>query len=298
MSWISLSIFAVIFFSIANVFDKFLVSKKFKNIYSFAVIINIVYLIFFAIVGYFIRKTFILNQGLYWTIAASLAYFVMWIFWWKGLTTGEVSRVVAIFFTSPIFSALLAVIFLGESLSSLKWLAIFFIVVGGILSGWEAKKGKLKTFNKAYIFALLAAVFASLGNVISKQAMVYWTPMTVQTAGYLMALPLYLLFLFNKQVAEEAKKTFSSLRSFLLMFLRGLLGFLAISAFELSIGAGSVSLVVALNGTQPMLILIFSTLLSIFAPKIIKEDTSRQALFTKAIAIILIISGAIIISLF
>ena len=97
MSWIFYSIVAVNFFSITNIFDKYVVSKKYKSIYSFAVVINIVYLLFFSIMGFFIRDTFILNQGLFWTAVSSLAFFLMWIFWWKALTTGEVSRAIAIF---------------------------------------------------------------------------------------------------------------------------------------------------------------------------------------------------------
>lgn len=297
MSWILYTILTVIFFSISNVFDKIFISKKYKNIYSFAVVINIIYLIFFSIVGYFIKDTFIFNQGLYWTVAAALCYFGMWICWWKGLTTGEVSRVIAIFFTSPIFNALLAIIFLKETLSPLKWLAIFSIVAGAVLSTYEEKKSKLG-FNKAYIFALFAAIFASVGNVLSKQAMVYWTPMTVQVVGYLATLPLFLLFLINKQVAQETKQTFTKLKSFMLVFVRGFIGFLAIAAFQLAVGAGPVSLVVALNGTQPMMIFIISTLISFFAPKIIKEELTKRALFTKSAAIVLIVTGAIIISLF
>ncbi|MBI5126868.1 EamA family transporter [Candidatus Roizmanbacteria bacterium] len=296
MSWIFYTFLAVNFFSITNVFDKYFVSKKYKSIYSFAVVINIVYLIFFAIVAFFIRNSFILNLGLLWTFIASMAYFLMWIFWWKALTTGEVSRVIAIFFTNPIFNALLAVFFLKESLSVFKWLAIILIVVGAIMSTWEGKKAK-QGINRAYIFALLAALFSSIGNVLSKQAMLYWQPLTVQVVGYLVALPLFLLLLVNKQVSIEAKKTFTNFRSFLLILLRGFMGFLAICSFTLSVGAGPVSLVVALNGTQPLLILVYSTLISRFFPKYIKEEISKSVLLFKAVAILLIASGAVIISL-
>ncbi len=295
MSWILYTFFAVNFFSVANIFDKYFVSKKYKSIYSFAVILNIFYLVFFIIMGFFIRKTFVLNAGLFWTVMASLSYYAMWIFWWKGLATGEVSRVIAIFFTSPIFNALMAVIFLKESLSVLKWLAIFLIVIGAILSSWEGKKSK-KGFNIAYVFALISAVFASAGNVLSKQAMVYWPALTVQVVGYSVALPLYLLLLLNKQVLEETKKTFTNIRLSSFIFFRSFIGFLANCSFTLSLGVGPASLVVALNGAQPMVILIYSTLITLFYPRFLKEDISKKALFLKTFAIVLIIIGAIIIS--
>jgi len=63
-----------------------------------------------------------------------------------------------------------------------------------------------------------------------------------------------------------------------------------------AVGAGPVSLVVTINNTAPFLVFVYSTAVSFFWPKIIKEELSKQALFTKAIAIIMIVAGAVIIS--
>ena len=295
MSWITYTFFAVNLFAITNIFDKFFVSKKYKSIYSFAVVINILYLIFFGVTGFFIRDTFVPNQGFLWTILASAAYYFMWIFWWKSLTSGEVSRMSAIFFTNPLFGALLSVIFLGEVLTGVKWMAIVAIVLGAVLSTWESKKTG-KGVNRGYVFVLLATVCSAIGNVLSKQAMVYWPALTVQVAGFMVALPFYLMFMKNKQVYTEVRKTFSDFKALSLVFLRSFLGFLAICSFMLSIGVGPVSLVSALNGAQPLVILLYTVLISIFFPKIIKEEISKKIIFVKAIAVILIVIGAIIIT--
>lgn len=295
MSWITYTFFAVNFFAITNIFDKFFVSKKYKSIYSFAVIINALYLIFFGITGFVIRDTFIFNEGLVWTILASAAFYFMWIFWWKSLTMGEVSRMSAIFFTNPLFGAILSVIFLGEELTWIKWIAIASIVLGAVLSTLEGKKIK-KGINRGYLFVLLATICAALGNVLSKQAMVYWPALTVQVGGFMVALPFYLMFMKNKQVFIEVKETFTNLKSFSLVFLRSFLGFLAICSFMLSIGVGPVSLVSALNGAQPLVILLYTILISVFFPKIIKEEISKKIIFMKAIAVILIVVGAIIVT--
>ena len=297
MSWIFYIFISVNLFSLASIFDKFFVSKKFKNIYSFAVVLNILYLIFIVVTTIYLRDTFIFGWPFFWAAVSGLIYFFMWIFWWKALTTGEVSRVSAIFFTQPLFSAFLAVIFLKENLSSLKWLAIIFIVAGAILSSWENKKTKSR-FNQAYIFVLLAAIISAFGNTISKYAMIDLPALTVQVIGYFAALPLFLLFLKDKEVFKEVKNSFSNFKSLSMMFLRSAVGYVAICAFMLAVGAGPISLVSALNGVQPLVILVYSTLISIFLPRIIKEEISKRALFTKAIAIILIITGAVIISLF
>ena len=296
MSWIFYIFISVNLFSLASIFDKFFVSKKFKNIYSFAVVLNILYLIFIVVTTMYLRDTFVFGWPFFWAAVSGLIYFFMWIFWWKALTTGEVSRVSAIFFTQPLWNAFLAVIFLKESLSSLKWLAIIFIVTGAILSFWENKKTKSR-FNRAYIFALFAGIISAFGNTISKYAMTDLPALTVQIIGYFAGLPLFLIFLRNKQVFQEVKKVFFDLKSLLIMFLRSAVGYAAICTFMLAVGTGQVSLVSALNGVQPLAILIYSTLISIFLPKFIKEENSRKTLFIKAIAIIMIVIGAVIISL-
>jgi len=297
MSWIFYIFLSVNFFAIANLTDKFLVSKKFKSIYSLAVVLNILYLIFNIILGFFIWKTVLFGWPFFWAVLASAFYYLMWIFWLKALQTGEISRLSAIFFTQPIFIALLAMIFLKESVMPIKWLAIIIIVIGAILSSWENKKTKTG-FNSAYIFILLSTIFSSIGNVVSKHAMAAMPALTVQVIGYFVALPFFLILLINKQVFLEVKKTFSNLKFTSFLFLRSLVGYVGICLFMLAIGAGPVAFVSALSATQPIAIFICSTLLSFFAPKIIKEETTKGALFTKAVAIILIVTGAIIISLF
>lgn len=258
---------------------------------------SILYLIFNIVLSFFIWKTVLFGWPFFWAVLASVFYYLMWIFWWKALQTGEISRLSAIFFSQPIFSALLAMVFLKESVTPVKWLAIIIIVIGAILSSWENKKTKI-SFNNAYIFILLSTIFASIGNVVSKHAMAAMPALTVQVIGYFVALPFFLIFLINKKVFLEVKKTFSNLKFTSLLFLRGLVGYVGICLFMLAIGAGPVAFVSALSATQPIVVFICSTLLSFFAPKIIKEEITKGALFTKVVAIILIVTGAIIISLF
>jgi len=296
MSWIFYTLLASNLFAFTNLFDKFSVSKKFKNIYSFAVVINILYFIFNAIIIFYLRNTLVFGWPFFWAAVSGVAFYSMWIFWWKSLTTGEVSRSSAMFFTQPLWNAFLAIIILKESLTSMKWLAIIFIVGGAILSSFERKKNK-ESFNIAYVYALLAAIVSALGNTIAKYAMGSMPGLTVQAIEYFVTVPLYIILLKNKQVRSEVVKSLTHFKSSILMFLRSALGFGACSSFMLAVSAGPVSLASALSSIQPLLILFYSTLISLFFPKIIKEETSKGAFLTKLIAVVMIITGAMIISL-
>ncbi|MFH0979702.1 MAG: EamA family transporter [Candidatus Roizmanbacteria bacterium] len=297
MSWIFYSLLAVNIYSLINLFDKFFLSKKFKSIYSFLLLLNIAYFIFYFLYSIIFWKTYIFNGSFIWAMASGLFYFFMWVFWFKALSGGEVSRSSAIFFTQPIFSSILAVIFLGEILNSIKWLAVIAIVIGAIFSSIETKKIK-KGFNSAYIFAFLAAIVSAVGNTISKYAINNLSALTVGAVGYFATLPLYFIFLKDKQVLNEVRSKLTDKKSTVIMIFRGLFGYLAICFFMLALGNGPASLVSALNGGQPLMILIYSTFITIFFPKFIKEEISIKALVYKIISVALIVFGAVVISLF
>lgn len=294
MSWIFFVVAANVFFAASSVLDKYLNSKKIKTVYAYSILLNLIYLVFFSITAFFIRDTFVLNTSFYWAILGGCIYFVMWLIFWQALKTVEVSRASALFFTQPVFTALMAAFFLNESLGANKWIAIAFIVLGAILSSWEGKKTK---FNKGYALVLFAALFSALGNTIAKYAMTGLPSLTVNTIGFFGTIPLYLILFAQKGVPKEVLSALKDKGIMKGFALRGTIGYVAICLFMLGVGAGPVSLVVALSGTQPIFTLIVSLLAGFFVPKMVKEETERSALLTKSVAIILIVIGAIMIGL-
>jgi transporter family protein len=295
MSWVFYILLANVLFSATQIFDKYFNSKKIKNVYSYSVILNSVYFLFVAVTAYIIRDSFVVNSSFFWSILAGFCYFLMWIFFWKALQTGEVSRVTAIFFTQPVFNAFLAIFFLGESISQLRWLGIILIVFGAIGATWEGKG--LKITRSYVLLAVLAAIVSAVGNTVSKYAMLGLPPLAVNSIGYFATVPLYIFLLTKKEVFREVKSNFTNRPTMFKFFVRGLIGYAAIAFFMLAIGAGPVSLVSAMSGTQPLFTLILSLIIASMAPNLIKENISRSAIYLKASAIILIVSGAIIISL-
>lgn len=112
--------------------DKFLLSKKFHSsiTYAFFVgmwsIFNLVLLVLEPWVPSF--------QELALDLLAGLLFLVTLIFWYKALHQSEATRVVPIVGAlTPIFSFILAFIFLGATLSERQFLAFLILVIGGIL---------------------------------------------------------------------------------------------------------------------------------------------------------------------
>ncbi len=74
------------------------------------------------------------------------------------------------------------------------------------------------------------------------------------------------------------------------------MGLIAIIFYYIAISIGLVSLVAAISSVEPFFVFIFTLLLSIFVPRILKEDIGKGAVTTKALAIILIIVGTLLIT--
>ncbi len=295
MSWIVLALLANFFFSLTNIFDKFFNSKKIKSVYSFAFLLNFVYLFFVIAITYYFRDTFVFGPSAVYSGIAGVLWFFMWIFFWKAMQTGEASRVSAIFFSQPLFSAVIAVLFLNETLNSQKWIGIVMIVIGAFLSSWEVKSRK-KEFNKAYLFALIAALLSALGNAVSKYAMNGLPSLTVNSIAFYATIPLYLVLLKNREVFREVGANILNKKIMSQFFIRGLIGYAGIISFMLSLGAGKYSLVSAISGTQPLFVLILSIVFTILMPRVIHEEISKRSLMEKSLAIALIVLGAIMIS--
>lgn len=295
MSWVFYILFANTFFSISDLFDKFFNSKKIKSVYTFGVLVNLAYFIPIFITSLFLWKTFVFGTPMIWALVGQIFYFFMWIFFWKAIKTGEISRVISIFFTQPVFSAILGILIFKEIVLPVKWLGIILITIGGIFSSFENKRVK-KGFDKVYLFAFISAIFALFGNIISKYAMIKIPPLTVLLIQFYGSFLLYGLFLLNKNIFNEVKNNLVGKKSFYIIFIRTLINYAGNCFFVLSLSAGPISLVSALNSTQPLFILVFSTLATLFFPKIIKEKIDKANLTIKISAAVLIVLGAIIVS--
>ena len=295
MSWVSASIFATLLFSFCVLFDKYIGTSKIKSVYSFAILINVAYLPFVLITAYLLRSTFSLSISVFYSFLAGSAWFVMWIFYWNALKNGEPSRVAALFFTTPIYAAIIGIFFLHESLTVIKWVGLLIIVAGATLASLDGKSQKEER-KLAYLFALLAALFSAIGNAFSKHAMVGLPPLMVNCIAYFSTIPFYLFLLKGKGVFAEVKNTLLNKKMVFQFGVRGFLGFGAIMLNMTAMGLGIVSLVTAIGGSQPILILILSLIASALFPHVIHEELGRKATLPKLAALILTVAGVVMIS--
>jgi len=294
MSWISLAFISINLFALGSIFDKYFCSKKFKNVYSYMLTANLLSLIYVIALTSVTKYENLSGWPLFATIISGPIFFLQWLLLYKALSTAEVSRVAVVLNIAPVFTASLAAIFLNEAITSAKLLAILTIITGAAICSYEKKGGKFK-LNTAYIYVILAALTAAIGANLSKFAISQINPYAVFTISFYAGLPFVLLLLFKKNILIEVKKNLASKKTFITLLIARLFTFSAITLFYLAIAKGPVSLVAAINGSGPVFIFIYSIIFTLFFPKIIKEKITPVILTQKALAIILIIIGVIII---
>ena len=294
MSWFWLIFIATNLFSVSDLIDKFLCSKKFKSVYAFSATNLLLSSVFMIGLSFFIGFSGVSGWPLFLILLTGPIYFFMWILLWKALVSNEASRAIAVYNTMPIFNALLAAFFLNETISGSNWLAIILIAIGAVICTWEKKNNE--GFDSSYFLVVLAAFLASIGNVISKFVIFEIEPLTAYFLSYLGSLPFYLFLLAKREIRLEVKNSLKNRKVLVSLFVRNLIAFIAICFFYLAIAKGPISLLMAVNGIGPLFVFIYATLASLFLPKYIKEELDSSTLLQKSLAIILIVIGVILIN--
>lgn len=105
-------------------------------------------------------------------VLSGLATGASWLCYFRALQTGDVNKVVPVDKSSTVLTMLLAFVFLGEGLSSLKILAMLLIAAGTymMIERKEVSAAAAAPGGKGgwFVYALLSALFASLTAILGK----------------------------------------------------------------------------------------------------------------------------------
>jgi len=157
-----------------------------------------------SILGFFLLYPMIRAQGgfaglktsrLPQHIARSLIQYGAQLGWFFALSLIPIGQVVAIEFTMPIWTAILAAVFLGERMTIWKTAAILLGMVGVIVivrpATGEVDPGQLIALGAAVGFGVSMALVKSLTRTESALAIIFWMLMVQAAAGFFPTLYLW-----------------------------------------------------------------------------------------------------------
>ena len=101
-------------------------------------------------------------------LAGVLGTSFAWLLWFRGIDRIGASVSNTVFYTQPLFAAILAALVLGEELTVAIGAGVVFIVSGVVLLS-SSSDGDVDSWSTAaLLFPLGAAVFAAVGNVLNR----------------------------------------------------------------------------------------------------------------------------------
>ncbi len=321
MTWLIIAIAAYFLNAIATVIDKTLLKKQIPH--------PVVYVFYIAALG-IVLMLLIIPFGIKFltptnTIVALIAGAVwIWglILMLYTLKREEASRVAPMIGgLTPLFILILAWYILGEKLNCNQYAGFAFIMAGtflisidfqkhGALS-WLKKKLGFKTklalpqLRKSLLAGIPAAILFAISDVLNK--FVYTTTDFLSgfvwtRAGSLLAvLALLLIPVYRQLIIKDIKKNKKNKKQANKTGAKFILGQICGGSsailVQYAIFLGSVTLVKALQGIQYAFVFMFVILTTIFWPKFLKENLSKEIFFQKALSVIIIIIGLYFISI-
>ncbi len=312
MSWILVATFSYLINAGVYIADKFLLSKKFHSSISYAFyvgiwsVLNFVLLIFSPYVPSL--RWFLIDL-----LAGALFLFTI-VFWYKALHQSEATRVVPIVGgLTPIFTLILASIFLGESLNQKHLVAFPVLIFGGVLISVKHTKvylvnslieriqevfgmihARYLPMRRLLINSLVAAFFFASYNVLIKYIYMHepflgsfiWS----RLGTFIATLLILTVPSWRASISEHNKGV--QKQSNLAFFLS--VRFLAAMAFIMlnwAISLGNVAMVNVLQGVQYVFLILIVLFLSKILPDIYNEEMGRDVVLQKMGGILLVSYG-------
>lgn len=294
MRWLVYAFSGPVLWAASTHVDKYLVERYFRHS-SVAVL-----MVFTALIG-LLMLPFILFWGpdvlaLGSKDAAVIAfsgalYMGAMQFYLQALQTNEASVVAPFFQAGPLFGYALAYLVLGETLNRLQLGGGALIVTGGLLLSIHPGAGRVRfklvalMLGATFILAVSSVIFKVFAVQDEFWNTAFWTYLGEALYGFfILALPAQRrLFLGLLRTHTGAVLSVNAANE--LINLGGGLG------VRYALTLAPLSLVQAIGSTTTLFVFLFGVLLSLFLPKLGREDLSPKNLTQKGVAALLIAAG-------
>jgi drug/metabolite transporter (DMT)-like permease len=299
MSWFWIALAAPALWAAVNHIDKYIITKYFtgKGIGSLVIftglsgfLISILILIFSysSIIFPVLAILAIVING-----AILVASFIPYLY---ALETEEASWVSPLWQLIPVFGFVLGMIFLHEYLSTKQIIGSALVVLGAVAISLNlTEKFKFKT--KPFLFMVLSSFMIAINGLVFKMVALqenFWgTAFWEYLGGFIFSVFLFTcLPLYRRQFLATIAKSRSLVVS--LNLASELLNIAAKLLANFASLLAPLALIWVVNGVQPVIVLFYGIILTLFIPQWGKENLERKFLAQKIIAILIIFAGVFV----
>ncbi len=305
MSWILVAIVSYFLLAFSNLADKFLIDKVLPSSKVYAFLISVL-----SGLALFLAPWFLEWCGWYWLmvnllVGALLPWALYFLF--ESLKRGDASKVtVLIGGTIPLFTVVLSVVFLGDHFQVNEWLGMGLLLLGTFLIALVPGTKKVESRRVLIFLVLLSALFYAvffIGTKYSYDHQSFWSAFIWSRLG---AVGMAALFLVPKKSRreilgglaqkQEHKAKHIRRKNQILVVGNQLVGAGGSVLQNYAISLGPVALINALQGVQYAFLLLMGFLITIWKPRLLKENIGPAAIALKVAAIALVSLGLYLIT--
>ncbi len=288
--WLILTLISVFAYAGVDILEKRLIITRFNNPFKIAIFLAMFYplhLVILSLIGGIDMNIITITISFFTGIAMSFSYLLFM----RSLILEELSRVSILGYIHPLFVAILAYLFLEESLTLLEYCGIVMIVISTVIISY---KGSLK-ISRALIPMLLFNIILAVKSVIAKYLLFstdYWSYLFWFMLGLILSRSILLINKEHRSILSNIDK-----RLIMYGFTISILFLIANLAFYYAISLTFVSLVVTISTIEPLIILLIIYIIDKIRRDFINEDITNKILIHKVIASLLVIFGIYILTI-
>ena len=211
------------------------------------------------------------GKSLLFIVLSGLATGASWICFYKGLSLGDVNKVVAIDKSSTIITILLAIVLFNETNHlQIKLISTFLISVGIFLMIEKKNYDRTVESNRWLIYGFLSAIFASLTSILAKIGIANVDSTLATAIRTVVVLLMAWLVVFLKKKSNLVKNI--DRKEMLFLVLSAIATLMSWLCYYYAISNGIVSIVVPIDKLSIVGVVVFSYIF-------FREKLSKKALF-------------------
>ena len=269
---IVLAILAAVFAALTSILAKIGIKDVDSNLATAIRTIVVVIMAFIVVVitGQFQAVFEVEGRALLFIVLSGITTGLSWLFFFKALQIGDVSKVVPIDKSSIVMTIILSFIILQEPTTPLVIAGGAIIAIGTFLLIGKNKGVKKEKFSQSYIFlAILGALFAALTSILAKIGI---NEVDSNVATFIRTIVIIIFawaIVFFQGTVKEMKNI--TKKSYLFLGLSGIATGFSWLCYFAAIAIGKVSVVAPIDKFSVVIIMILSYI-------ILKEKPTRNAI--------------------
>jgi drug/metabolite transporter (DMT)-like permease len=299
MTWIAAALASAAIMAVVAVVDSHLISKRMPSLNSFLIPAGV----FHLGLGLLVLATVPLPSQVETTtllvaVGSGIARTVGALFMLNAMRTEEVSRIMPVVHTFPIFVAILAVPLLGEVLGYTEWLSIAMTVAGAVLiSIRTGTKGQGIKLRRSFLLLMGCSVLWGVANTASKYALDEISFWNMYSINAICLGAVFAAVALRRRTLSELTGLRLRNQTLALLSLNEGIAFAGIILSFWAMEQGPVSLVSTLLSTRPFFVFVYALVLGLVLPAVLEEKLTKGVALVKIVSIGLIVGGVTLLTL-